>query len=171
MLPFIATDLDKIIRNFMERCIKGSVIESASSVSDLMKIDLQKNKLDNKKLALVSIAEHELNKLKYVSCKAISCRRFEFREGCRMLLVRLLEKIIESSPMKYSIARTMTCLDPRYVAKHGAGSKLKLKFFFEVLVTLKRVHEDEVVVLNRTYSDVLKDVVGGRGISYLTIML
>ena len=45
MVPFIVTDLDTIIRNLMERCIKGSVIEAASSVSDLMKIDLQENKL------------------------------------------------------------------------------------------------------------------------------
>ena len=45
MVPFIVTDLDKIIRSLMERCIKGSAIEAASSVSDLMKIDLQENKL------------------------------------------------------------------------------------------------------------------------------
>ena len=52
IIPFIATDLDKIIRTLMERCIKGSVIEAASSVSDLMKIDLQEKKLDNKKLGI-----------------------------------------------------------------------------------------------------------------------
>ena len=62
-----------------------------------------------------------LNKLK--SCKAIGeLQALEFRE----LLVRLLEKIIERSPVKYSIARNMTCLDPRYMAKHRVGSKLKL---------------------------------------------
>ena len=63
--------------------------------------------------------------------------------------------------MKYSIARNMTCLDPRYMAKHRACSKLKLKKMLEVLVTQKRVHEDDVDVLNRMYSEFLKDVVGG----------
>ena len=61
MVPFIATDLNKIIRNLMERCIKGSFIEAASCVSDLMKIDLQENKLENKKLGIDFKAERELN--------------------------------------------------------------------------------------------------------------
>ena len=69
MVPFIVTDLYKIIRNLMERCIKGSVIEAASSVSELMKIDLQENKLDNNKLGIGFKAERELSKLK--SCKSI----------------------------------------------------------------------------------------------------
>ena len=55
----------------------------------------------------------------------------------------------------------MTCLDPRYMAKHRVGSKLKLKKIVGGFGDTETVHEDEVDVLNRMYSEVLKYVVGG----------
>ncbi|XP_041347559.1 uncharacterized protein LOC121367447 [Gigantopelta aegis] len=160
MIPFLVSDLEKLMRNLMERFIEGGVLEAAQSVNELLKIDLSKNTLNNKDIQIGYKAASELKKLK--SSKAISgLQAFEFRDQCKKLLVKLVEKVNERSPLKYSIARNLSRLDPRLIVKQGESSKLKMRRLLELLVKLNRVHEDDVDDLNCLYSELFRDVVSG----------
>lgn len=158
MVPFLVSDLEKVMRNLMSRFINSDPLESAVSITDMLKINLSQNLLDKKKIQIGFKAESELKKLK--SSKIISERQaFEFRDDCRKCLIRLVEKISERSPLRYSIARNLSCLDPRSMAKQAENCKKQMRRLLELLVKIKRVNDDDVDDLNRAYNDFLRDVV------------
>jgi hypothetical protein len=109
MGPFLVGDIEKMVRNLLDKCIKTAALTNASSVYNLLKLDLEKEKVENKKVEVGFKAESELRALK--SDKKISERQvFEFREECRSFLTKFVGKIFERSPLKYSLARNLACL-------------------------------------------------------------
>ncbi|KAK2138958.1 hypothetical protein LSH36_2157g00001 [Paralvinella palmiformis] len=126
---------------------------------DLLKLDLEKERVENKKIEVGFKAEGELKSL--LSTKAISeCQVFQFREECRQFVVECVNKIFERSPLKYRLARNMACLDPRLMVSDQEHSKSKCKRLLEELVTLNRVDGDDVDILVASYKELLHDVDG-----------
>ncbi|KAK2138716.1 hypothetical protein LSH36_2516g00005 [Paralvinella palmiformis] len=133
--------------------------QKASTAYDLLKLDLEKERVENKKIEVGFKAEGELKSL--LSTKAISeCQVFQFREECRQFVVECVNKIFERSPLKYRLARNMACLDPRLMVSDQEHSKSKCKRLLEELVTLNRVDGDDVDILVASYKELLHDVDG-----------
>ena len=133
--------------------------QKAPTAYDLLKLDLEKERVENKKIEVGFKAEGELKSL--LSTKAISeCQVFQFREECRQFVVECVKKIFERSPLKYRLARNMACLDPRLMVSDQEHSKSKCKRLLEELVTLNRVDGDDVDILVASYKELLHDVDG-----------
>ena len=154
MGPFLVHDIERLVRNLLEWCFKPVALQKASTAYDLLKLDLEKERveLENKKIEVGFKAEGELKSL--LSTKAISkCQVFQFREECRQFVVKCVNKIFERSPLKYRLARNMACLDPRLMVSDQEQSKCKR--LLEELVTLNRVDGDMLVA---SYKELLHDM-------------
>ena len=159
MGPFLVHDIERLVRNLLERCVKPVALQNASTAYDLLKLDLEKERVENKKIEVGFKAESELKSL--LRTKAISERQvFQFKEECRLFVVKCVNKIFERSPLKYSLARNMASLDPRLMVTDQEHSKSKFKCLLENLVTLNRVDGDNVDMLVASYKELLQDVAG-----------
>ena len=72
MGPFLVHDIERLVRNLLEWCFKPVALQKASTAYDLLKLDLEKERveLENKKIEVGFKAEGELKSL--LSTKAIS---------------------------------------------------------------------------------------------------
>ena len=112
MGPFLVHDTKRVVRKLLERCVKTDALQNASTAYDLLKVDIEKERVANKKIEVGFKAESELKRL--LNPKAINeCQVYQFREECRQFVVKCVSKIFERSPLKYSLARNMACLAPR----------------------------------------------------------
>ena len=124
MGPFLVHDIERVVRNLLERCVKPDALHNASTAYNLLKVDIKKERVANKKIKVVFKAESELKRL--LNPKAINERQvYQFREECRQFVVKCVNKIFERSPLKYSLARNMACLDPRLMVSDQEHSKTK----------------------------------------------
>ena len=144
MGPFLVHDIERVVRNMLERCVKPDALQNASTACDLLKVDIEKERVANKKIEVGFKAESELKRL--LKAKAINERQvYQFRE---------------ESPLKYSLARNMACLDPRLMVSDQEHSKTKFKRLLENLVTQNRVDGDDVDMLVASYRELLHEVTG-----------
>jgi hypothetical protein len=118
LIPFLASDLENLLRTVMARFVKDDVITSATSYLKLAEVDISSS--DNLKAAKsidVGIAtKRELNSLRRDE-KVTQREEFEFRIQCKTFLSCCTKKILEKGPLKYYIVRCMRCLDPRVMAE------------------------------------------------------
>ena len=104
--------------------MKPDALQNASTAYNLLKVDIEKERVANKKIEVGFKAESELKLL--LKAKAINeCQVYQFREECRQFVVKCVSKIFERSPLKYSFARNMVCIDPRLMASDQEHSKTK----------------------------------------------
>lgn len=164
MIPFLSDDVQKIVKDLMERFVKPEVIQSAKNIQGLLKIDVsdKKNQLEIGKMNLGNKAKSVIdNVAKKKACSEGTI--YDFKQKCRLFLVKTVQKIMERSPLKYSLARNMGCLDPRQMAETELVKREKCKTKFhrvcELVVSSKRLSIDDVDKLEKQYKTFLEDVV------------
>lgn len=106
MVPFLAQDLETLIRNVMKRCIKPSVLEEASTASKLLDIKLNTDEvfLIHKKIDSGFVSEGELSRL-FAEKKIRERHILEFHLEFKAMVTKALMHMIEKSPLKYSMVR------------------------------------------------------------------
>ena len=101
MGPFLVHDIERVVRHLLERRVKPDALQNSSTACDLLKVDIEKERVANKKIEVGFKAESELKRL--LKAKAINERQvYQFREDCRQFVVKCVGKIFERSPLKYS---------------------------------------------------------------------
>ena len=125
----------------MKRFIKKDVMSSANSTAKLLKID----PMDTKSHAAYSrvdlgfAALEELSKLKK-SLSVVSERQImELKLQCRDFLAKMCSKLLDKCPLKYSLVRNLSCLDPRELATSKDMCLEKMKKVLHALVNANRV--------------------------------
>lgn len=136
LLPFITRDLCYLIRSLLERCVDPKVTDSLTAVK-LASFNARdsKNFLDISKLDIglaANKALKEATRTKKVSQRAL----LGFRMECRTLLIELVCKLVEKCPIKYTLARSLACLDPR----HFGEKDVAVKFMRRALGLLADAH-------------------------------
>jgi len=84
----------------------------------------------------------------------------QFRMECKQLLNKLVKKVMEKSPPKFSLARNMSFMDPREM--RTAAKESNLKKFKALLTTMNEanhVADNEVDELLQQYSKYIDDTV------------
>jgi len=164
MLPFLCADLYKMVKALMERFVKDDVMARVSSVQQLLKIDvgLKENHKVYSKIDIGFMAEKSLKSaVDQKTKKKISDKELmQFRMESKEFLIKLVKKIMEKSPLKYSLARNMSSLDPREMG--NAAKESNMKKFKTVLTTMNeanRVADNEVEELLQQYSKYIDDTV------------
>ena len=97
----------------MERVIKLEALAGRKEPSKLLHVEWNdsKNQLENSKVKTGFAAERIISQLK--TAKKVSEKQvFEFRDNCKQFVLKMISKIVEKSPITYSLVRNMVCLDP-----------------------------------------------------------
>ena len=117
MLPFMAVDLEQLLRNLMLRFIKKSVIDEATSVTKLTGIIIEdsQNHLAAKHVEIGLGAKNAIRQAE-VNKSVSSSQIQELRQQCITFLSKLIGKLLEGSPLKYVIVRSLLSLNPCYIA-------------------------------------------------------
>lgn len=61
------------------------------------------------------------------------------RISAKAALIAFTEKVLEKSPMRYPLARSVSCLDPRFIAESPDACKTLLTGMLKSLVDAKRL--------------------------------
>ena len=153
MTPFLMTDLSSIIRGLLKIIVKPEVLKEAIG-SKLFTVDLddKDNLLSYSKVEIGFCTEKAL-KDAVKEGKLSERQSMEFRMECKDFVSKLLKKLLEKSPITYSLVRCMSMLDPRQMVSNSEACKLKLKRVLTHLVSCNRVEERECDDIIRQYSD------------------
>jgi hypothetical protein len=133
MLPFLAKDLETMLRKLMERCLKETTLKKATS-KQLLEINLddKENKLPLHKVNMGFSAENILKTLlREGSVKEPDA--FSLRKQCRSFLLSVISALSEKSPLKYSVVQFSSCFDPRNMNDDNPNT---IKTFQSLLYTL-----------------------------------
>ena len=134
LLPFVTSDLEALLKMLMTKFVKQNDLDKATSSLKLVKLDVSQPSahVPPRDADVGFAAKSLLNKL--LKEKKISdLQVFEFKKDCIAMLASAVSKIQERSPLKYSLARNMVCIDPRTMV---SAPKEAAKMFQAVLQKL-----------------------------------
>ena len=123
-------DLYRMLLCVMKSFIKKDIMNDANSAVALMKIDplSRDSHKSYSKVDLGFAAEQELCTLKRSRPNAVSEKHvMELRIQCKDFLATMLAKLIDKCPLKYPLARYMSCCDPRQLASSKDTCMQKMK--------------------------------------------
>ena len=138
MLPFMAEEFYTILWTLLEKFIKKSVLQEATTAAKLSKIDvLKKENILSPKKVDVGFACKILLQEAQAKTKASPLQVLEFQNECIVLLQKLTYKLLERCPLQYAIVRQLTCMDPRYMAKNPDSAISKCSGLLQQLISKK----------------------------------
>ena len=148
MLPFLAKDLTRMLANLMQRFLNIET-RTKQSAYKLMQVDVDDatHQLPPGKLDIGFNTERSIQSLK--TKKLISERmELDFRMEAKAFVISMTRKLVEKCPLKYSLVRSLGCLDPTSMASDKDGCMLKMKRVFTTLSDAKRIEGscDEILV-------------------------
>jgi hypothetical protein len=148
LLPFMYGDLYSLLRNLMQRFIKNEVMGSVNSAAALMAIDICKK--DNHKL----LQNIDIGFAASTACKSVGgIEGLKFREECCTYMQHLCKKMTEKCPLKYTLCKGATCLNPKVMLSNTL-SKSRITIALEVFIEKNRVTPGVADIIKREYIDV-----------------
>lgn len=151
MMPFLSTDLYEVMKNLAERVVKSDVMRSigSSHYNMVKKLDLNdsRNLKDYKHVDLGFAGDKKLKEL--LAGKVVSERQvLELRMECRAIIVKIVAKLQDKSPLKYALVRNLSCLDPKRMVLDRDGCVSSMRKVLGCLVKENQMKEgkcDEVL--------------------------
>ncbi|XP_013856113.1 uncharacterized protein LOC106511946 [Austrofundulus limnaeus] len=142
MLPFMSKDLTNMLRSLMEKFIKPGVMKDATTAVKLLQVDFAdtENHMDLTKLKVGFISQRALEDHMKKNPNADRLR-LEFRQICKLFLLKMVAKLLEKSHLKYPLLRSMSFLDPRVLLESKEMSTRKLITVLRLLVEAGRIQE------------------------------
>ena len=134
LVPFIATELTVLLETLMQKFIKQTELQVASTPAKIVKLNVMDTGIyvPTDDVDVGFAARATLNKV--IKENKVSKRQVvEFRKDCCTMLAAIVNKIQERSPLQYSFARKLMSLDPRLIA---AEPDKVVKMFRELLTKL-----------------------------------
>lgn len=161
MVPFLSTDLFKLLKSLMCRCIKKDIMKKATTPHKLLDVEVgdQDCQVDSSQVDLGFVTGRilrDVSTLKTVGQKTLLL----FKHTCKKCLVLTVQKFIEKSPLKYPLVSQLSFLDPRDMACKDAGVGItKFRKALTYLVHVHRVNEEDCDELIRLYSQFIEEIV------------
>ena len=159
MVPFLASDLQNLLRSVMNRFIKENVLSSANSFTQVAKVDvsLDKNKKTCKELDIGIVTRKELDHLKqHQVISSEEKKHFEF--DAKAFLSSTAGKLLEKCPLKFPIVHFLRSLDPQVIGGSTSTCVKLLERLLGCLLDAKRIHEGDVDSIKREYSSFAQEV-------------
>jgi hypothetical protein len=153
--PFLYDDLTHIIRTLMSRYVKPSVLQQANTTTKLMKIDvkLSDNRLSYKEIDIGVAAKRFMSKV------SLSERgHMEFRMQCIEFLVPTTAKIMERSPLQYSLCRAVSCLQPSMIVNNSVLAARRMSDLVDILYENNRCSSTTADKAKNDFSRLCSDV-------------
>ena len=156
MVPFLTTEISKLLLDLCRRFMKKDLLKADISQADLAKIlpiD-EKNHVTHSAIDIGFAAEKKLKTL--LATKKISEKQIiSFRLDAKKCFMTAASKIVEKSPLKYTIARLLNCLDPRTIATNKEKAEANFKRVLHKLSDLHHISEQECDIINKEFINFL----------------
>ena len=152
MLPFMAEYLQDILCTILERFIKKSVMDKATSMSKLAKVDgKEKENLLPAKNVDISFATRKIISNVQAKQKVSDRQVFDYL----VFLQSLATKLLERNPLQYPVVRYLVCLDPRFTVRNPDQVIRKMTKLLKKVITLKQRSADDYDTILRQYKTFL----------------
>ena len=161
MLPFLATETKKILKDLLLRFIKRESVKDLT-LFGLLKLDLEDSDLYvvPKNIDIGFKADQYLKEI--ILNKKVSDRQIlEFRMESRAFMKSLVKKLLDKAPVNYSLVRNIQCLDPVHMSEYPDDCKLKMKRVLSTLVACKRVQSnkcDDILIQFTSFLDQVEEL-------------
>lgn len=156
---FLAEDLRKILSLLLQRFIQADILKSANTLQKLLKLNFEDPKIHcrTEDIFVGFVANKVLKNLK--NANEISDRElFNIRMESKAFCLNTVLKIVNKTPIQYSIARNLSCLDPRNMINKQACIK-KFKSLLNSLAEKALVAESNCDVIMQEFNLYLDEVV------------
>lgn len=139
-----------MVRKLMMKVINADKLKAAFSAKQLLDIDLSQseNLLHSKKIDIGFAARKFLMEAKVDDKDATN-----FRLQCRELLIAIIEKLKERSPLKYLLVRGISALDPFIIAYKPKNGIQRIEVALQCLHHANRIHSDVAEKAKQQYID------------------
>jgi len=104
LVPFLHSALCQMLKHVQERFMKPEAIETVSSIS-LKDVQTEANLLPAKNVVLGFDTLKALKKVNITTAKML-----QFRQDCKNCFQKFVWKIMNRSPLTYSLTKAATCL-------------------------------------------------------------
>ena len=162
MLPFISDDLRNLLEQIMKKFVKRDVLRSAGqSAYKLCQINLtnSENLKAHSQIDAGFVSEKLVNELR--ATKTISDRDrqvLEYHVEAGEFLQCLVSKIIEKSPLQYSLVRTVSCLVPKITTDDKEVGLSRFRRFLSNLSSAKHVDDKDCDEILNQYTDFSREM-------------
>ncbi|GBM17607.1 hypothetical protein AVEN_80900-1 [Araneus ventricosus] len=156
MLFFLPEDLKKIVNLLLQRFVLSKNLNTATTLQKLLCLDINNPKIHKpiEDIDLGFSADKEVQPL-HVSKKITDRQIFDLRMDCKKFLIKVTIKLLEKSPLWYSIVRNLYCLDPRNMTDKMTYLN-KMNHILNSMIEAKHVDEnvcDEILMEFNDYLD------------------
>ncbi|GBL82302.1 hypothetical protein AVEN_252469-1 [Araneus ventricosus] len=156
MLFFLPEDLKKIVNLLLQRFVLSKNLNTATTLQKLLCLDINNPKIHKpiENIDLGFSAEKEVQSL-HVSKNISDLQIFDLRMDCKKFLINLTMKLLEKSPLRYSIVRNLSCLDPSNMTDKKECLN-KMNHILNSMIEAKHVDEnvcDEILMEFEDYLD------------------
>ena len=160
MAPFLAEELEKILRLLCSKFIRKEVLSEAVTTSQLLKVgvDEVKNQLSTDKIEVGFGIRYELKQLRSRK-KITDTQILTFKRECCQFLAVLCKHMMENSPLKSFTTRCLRALSPVYMAEFSEEAALHFEKLLMKLVSHKRLLSNVADKAKAQYSEFLETVV------------
>ncbi|KAL5457619.1 hypothetical protein EMCRGX_G034900 [Ephydatia muelleri] len=124
--------------NFALTLAKQQSLLHNSKRTQLSKVDLR-DRSHHKQVDLGFSAEMYLQSAEFRKMKISDKDVLGIRISAKAALITFTEKVLEKSPMRYPLARSISCLDPHFIAQSPDACKTMLTRMLKSLVDAKRL--------------------------------
>ena len=158
MVPFLSKDLHDTLVGLLDRFIKDDVMEQAKlSAIKMIKVlgnDVSNTSLhkDTSKVNIGFVSEkllHELKGTRKISDKDV----FSVKSDTRKVLVFLVNKLLEKSPIRYGLVRNLEWLNPRALCTNQPKCVQQLTRALQILVDMHHVTAGQCDLIIRQYKE------------------
>ncbi|XP_070386740.1 uncharacterized protein [Dermacentor albipictus] len=154
MVFFLARDLETVVRKLLTKFLKCSVLSSAKGATGLLMVDIEstENHTPLEKVDVGHAAEQTVRKTK-ASQKDV----FQFRMECKRFLVSVTKKVLERSPLRFPIVRSLSSLDPRQMCTKPDECLASFRRVLDALITAGRMSEHQRGTVLGEYTEFLQE--------------
>ena len=156
LIPFINDEMVQLFTKIMRYFVKRNVLEEAGSDYKLINIDVAK-KENRKESSAIKLPTATNNLLLKSGCSKE--KKIKFQGECAVILMNIILKLQERSPVKSVVVRKASCLSPVNMARQSEISVAKFESLVNKLFQGKHLTAKEADGAKSQYDDFLKSIV------------
>eukprot|EP00731_Ephydatia_muelleri_P000477 Em0001g477a len=116
LLPFLVSNLLEMLKSIISKFLTAEFAAQLKTCTQLSKVDLR-DRSHHKQVDLGFSAEMYLQSAEFRKMKISDKDVLGIRISAKAALITFTEKVLEISPMRYPLARSISCLDPHFIAQ------------------------------------------------------
>lgn len=135
LVPFLYDRVKTLMIDLLKRFIKPAVVENLKTGNDILKLDLKKeaNLISTKEVVIGFGPRRALTKVQVQLA-------LQFRSDVKIILQKICQKIKERSPLKYSLTKYASALNPSLIWNDPNESARRFESLCDHLISSNRLN-------------------------------